>query len=817
MFTRSIPNVQRTPLLQKAGAGILDFINQAPQAVGKFGSENVLQPLFKNFVYNPENPKDQRLFPSGLYAKSSATSDVGREYGFNSPEYRKATEEQNFNIMLGLVGGKSGKGKNILKAESQKTFSKPLKSILSKLETKSQTVIPKKPTTPTGGDVKPDLLQEARKGMPGEVSADGLFIRNSNGKWKPKVEAGISIDKSIPRTEGPLQKTIDNTIRTEPAVTTNIEIPSQGSSLQDSISDPVQKIIKAIKDAKPIRRAQEKLYTAERSVRFAKAQQAGAQVGGEKGFYKELSQLKGELPKAEFESLRGSLNQTDINTLFQKVTDEPFLTYPEKLSARTGLAKLLGVKGSGVPTKGELSLLEEIYGKEFTDTILSKRPVFEKLQDLTGDVLSVSRSLMAGGADMSYGLRQGVFGGYKYHKQWFSAFKGQFKWFFSQEALDKRLMKIKTDPDYSRMKENGLALTDLKSNREEQFFSNLAEKIPIIGAFVRASGRAYTGFANVFRADIFKYMVKIGEKSGAIDDPAYLKSAAEHINNLTGRGGLGKLEPAGNIISTALFSPRLLASRLNLLNPIYYARLHPEVRKEAIKTLFAFLGGTSTILGLAHLAGATDEQTWDSNSSDFLKIKMGITRIDIMGGFQQPIVLASRIISGKMTSSVTGKEMNIGEGYKPTTRLDIVGRFFESKQAPVASFLASMLRGTDTLGQPLNVQKEIINRVTPMFLQDMYDLYKEGQIELFPLAAPAAFFGAGVQTYRYTPSSKKEIKISEGLKKRGWTDKQISEYLLNKKKIVIQKEEKKIQREEKINKSLQPSTGKFTRPFPVIQ
>ena len=56
--------------------------------------------------------------------------------------------------------------------------------------------------------------------------------------------------------------------------------------------DPVQKIISAIKEARPIRRAQERLYTAERGARFAKAEEEGLKMGGEKGFFAELGELK---------------------------------------------------------------------------------------------------------------------------------------------------------------------------------------------------------------------------------------------------------------------------------------------------------------------------------------------------------------------------------------------------------------------------------------------------------------------------------------------------------------------------------------------
>lgn len=530
--------------------------------------------------------------------------------------------------------------------------------------------------------------------------------------------------------------------------------------------DPVQKIIGAIKGAKPIRRVQEKLYTAERGARFAKAEQAGLKVGGEKGFFAELGQLKGELPKAEFESLRKNIKQPDVDFLYDKIRKHPTLMYGEKLTAQEGLSKLLGIHGAGVPTKSELRLLEQVYGGEFTQAVLEKRSAFTKLWEGAGQILSVPRSLMAGVLDMSFGLRQGVFNAYRYPKQWGSAFKSQFKWFANEDAFQALNKEIQARPNYNLMKENKLALMDLGATvtqREEQFQSQLAEKIPVIGKFVRASSRAYTGFANKLRADVFDDFIKLGERTGAIENPNFLKDAANFVNTSTGRGSWGEMEKSMGALSTTFFSPRLLKSRLDLLNPVYYARLDPVVRKRALEGALAFLAGSATVLSLAEMGGAKVGK--DPTSSDFGKIKIGNTRIDLFGGFQQPIVLLARLYTGRVTSSVTGEEMFLGEGYRPLTRFDMVLRYFESKEAPIVSFLTSLLKGETAIGEPFVASTETLKRVTPVFIQDLVDLYKEGGEEkAFPLGfigAAGAFFGAGVQTYGANEKQQRRISAKE--------------------------------------------------------
>lgn len=520
-------------------------------------------------------------------------------------------------------------------------------------------------------------------------------------------------------------------------------IPPQG--------DPVQKIIQALKEAKPIRKEQEALYSADRARRVAQATAVGQKIGGEQGYYAQLGSLKGELRKAQFEGVREKLTSDDVNKVFQMVEDVPYFSTFEKITAKTGLAKLLGKEGGTVPNNSELKLLNEIFPPEFIKAAQGNKSLLQKLMGTIGDVAAVPRSLMAGGLDMSYGLRQGVFSGYRHPKQWASAFKEQFKYFGSEKALQRASDQIQAHPNYKIAREAGVAFTDLKHGKispgEEQFQSALAEKIPGIGRLVRASGRAYTGFANKYRFDMFNDLVTQAKKTGDFDDPKFLKSAGELVNTLTGRGNLGPLEKSAGVLSTTLFSPRLLASRLQLMNPQFYMKLQPMARRRALESLVAYAAGTATILGAAKLAGA-DVGT-DMTNSDFAKIKVGNTRVDIMGGFQQPMVLLARLITGKLTSSTTGKTMILGEGYKAANRFDIIQRFFESKEAPIVSFITSAIKGKDAVGKDFNLSTEVINRMVPMFISDMVELYKDGGLTSLPLGIPA-FFGTGNQTYGKT-------------------------------------------------------------------
>src|SRR3990167_11303153 len=91
------------------------------------------------------------------------------------------------------------------------------------------------------------------------------------------------------------------------------------------------------------------------------------------------------------------------------------------------------------------------------------------------------------------------------------------------------------------------------------------------------------------------------------NNPELYKSFAGFVNNATGRGDLGKLNRNAQMLNTLFFSPRLIASRFNLLNPVWYARQPALVRNEAIKSFAEFVGIGSSILALAKLAGADVE------------------------------------------------------------------------------------------------------------------------------------------------------------------------------------------------------------------
>lgn len=345
-------------------------------------------------------------------------------------------------------------------------------------------------------------------------------------------------------------------------------------------------------------------------------------------------------------------------------------------------------------------------------------------------------------------------------KAYWNSFDDMFKSWGSQKAYDNVMESIHEKPAFKSSTVNGKTVKSLAdragldiSGKEEMFNSSIADKL-IPG--VKRSERAYTAFLSKLRADHFGTMVEDARKMGMNPDKndVILKQIGSFINDATGRGSLGKLEKAAPILNEVFFAPKLMASRVNMykrwLDPRSYGNANPVVRKQVLKSLLSTVGFGLTVGELARLGGA--QVSDDPNSSDFRKIRLGNTRIDPFSGFQQYAVGASRLVSGKLTSSKTGKEFDLTSGkFGMPTRASVASQFMQNKLAPVPSLVWSWMEGKDWDGQPFDVKKAMLDRTVPIVMQDLYELSQEDPkilngvnpmvLGILPI------MGEGVQTY----------------------------------------------------------------------
>lgn len=582
--------------------------------------------------------------------------------------------------------------------------------------------------------------------------------------------SALSVPKGMEDKPGPTSR----------FVKTFVEMLKDDSGSLNGNDEPgyIEKLRDALKSAVKLNKEQREMHAAERSIRAGKLDEVQKNTSGKEGYFESLGALKGQYPKVDFEINLEHFTEEDIKNLFDHVKNEPTFTPFDKLNAQTGLIKLLGgdadlgnagPKAGSVPTESELKLLSQVLPDDIITTLLKHRTLAKRVWDNLANVLNVPRALMAS-FDLSAPMRQGVFliGTKEFWTNWGTMFKT----FGSEKTYQAVLDEIKNRPTYKMMKQAGLSLTDtghFLANREEQFQSPLAEKIPIIGHGVRMSDRAYSAFLTKLRADTFDSLVRDYQSAGVSlagkDGAARIKSMARYINNATGRGNLPRqLETAAPQLNAIFFSPKLMASRVQMLYPGFYMNLDPIVRRRALKNLMAFGAIGMTVLALAKWGGADVDP--DPRHPDGWKIKTGDTRREIFGGWTPFVRLGATLltITTQLASGYTvndkGHFVKKHKGlttYHKVDAPDSIGRFLRNKLSPISSLVVDFYKGKDSVGNKFTWTKSIENRMIPMVIQDIADIIhdQKGVTPRTVETTAESTFGVGVQTYKKKPKKSK--------------------------------------------------------------
>lgn len=383
------------------------------------------------------------------------------------------------------------------------------------------------------------------------------------------------------------------------------------------------------------------------------------------------------------------------------------------------------------------------------------------LKEKVMDLANVPRSLLSS-IDLSYPFRQGAIGMLNLRnltperaKQRLSEFDQMLKAAVSQRNYDDIRAEIRSHPSYQLGEESGLYLSTqnaLKINkslldREESFASKLAERLPLIGRGVKVSERAYTAAADLQRIHLFDGFAKQLERAGVTPDvdPQSYRDIASFVNKMTGRGSIPeKLESLQPVLNGALFSPRFLASRLQVLNPATYAQMAPAARKIALQEVAGFLSAFATVAGLA-AANGLDVGT-NPDDSDFGKIRYDNTRYDLLGGLQQPVVFLYRM-GHALYAKHSGERL-------PASRQPgaVTERFLRTKASPAAGYAYdwfvknSRFNGYWDEKKPFSHKEALPDLITPLFVRDLAEAYQsEGMDGIFKTMP--GMFGVGVQTY----------------------------------------------------------------------
>jgi len=473
---------------------------------------------------------------------------------------------------------------------------------------------------------------------------------------------------------------------------------------------------------------------------------------------KQIKELQGRPEKAESEKLIA------LKSRYKKMTEE--------IQRKIDAGDFEPEEKNTIELDKEAQTLKEAYvkkkiewQKQIAQNAYNNRTRGQKGWDRFREFLGIPRTLMAS-VDLSAPLRQGLVLTTSHPLMAAKAFAESIRQAINPDRFDKWLYDLKESDYYKNvLSKFGLYIADPNnlhlSAKEEAFMTNLAEKIPIIGETLKVGGkklipgagliskseRAYVAYLNKLRVDVFTMYAKDLADRGITPQtrPDVYEGLGAFINAATGRGELGDLEPAAKVLNSMFFSPRLIASRINLLNPVWYASLPKEVRLMALNDMAnLIMAGTTTLTLFAMIPGVKVEA--NPNSPDFGKIHAGDTRWDIWGGFQQYIRVASQLMSGVEKKS-NGNIVPLGSGFGQHTKADKLFSFFRGKLAPVPSIGLDVLSGRTAVGADVNLTDEVKEHLTPMIINDVKDAWQEqGPMSLLYTGLPS-FVGVGTTTY----------------------------------------------------------------------
>jgi hypothetical protein len=251
---------------------------------------------------------------------------------------------------------------------------------------------------------------------------------------------------------------------------------------------------------------------------------------------------------------------------------------------------------------------------------------------------------------------------------------------------------------------------------------------------------------------------RLGAKEGVNikDNEADYRRIAEAINSGTGRGSLGKRGQAwAPALNVALFSPRLVKSRIDLLNqmfnPYTIATMPRNARAQLIKDNVKFLAATGTMLALVKASGG--KVSLDPDDAEFLKIRFGNTVYDQLAGLQQPL---RYIINMTRAMGPTSKRFQSGALYAGESKLEMTKKFARSKVNPALSPVVDYIADQDFEGRKFSWKNEAKDFVYPLPAKDVVDGLVQGGV-IGALAATPTFLGIGVGSYPAKPEKTTDL------------------------------------------------------------
>ena len=385
------------------------------------------------------------------------------------------------------------------------------------------------------------------------------------------------------------------------------------------------------------------------------------------------------------------------------------------------------------------------------------------ISDFAGTLKAAKASL-----DNSFHLRQGlptflkgITGDVQSAKIWWNTFlkSWQMMWrgLKKQKVMRGLFAEMISDPDYALLKQAKVAL----NVTEEEIPVDLPSRIPLLGRLFRAGENAFVGSSRYMRYQLGKQYINIWRKSGKILDKRELESLGRLANSQTGRGDSASKSQRPGLLNNLFWSPRNLRAYIDILTLHLFDRnFSTFARRQAATNLVRYISGAAMILAIAKWVD-DDSVTWDSNSADFAKIRVGGSRFAVGGGMAVLVVLASRLATREFTSSTTGKTRSIDSGkFGALGGKDLLWNFIDNKLSPAAQIAISLIDQKTWKGDKLTTPQMVDDALTPLIIQNVFEA---GDVEdsaniLAILMAEA--LGVNVNTYNNTKKKKSKARSS---------------------------------------------------------
>lgn len=556
----------------------------------------------------------------------------------------------------------------------------------------------------------------------------------------------------------------------------------------------VERLTQAVVQGKKAVVLSEAEVAAGRRVQAAGAQRELARVGTlEERLARSGEAIRGKI-KPDITGEVVQVSAADKQALTDAITDF-YLAKNQPLSGRVALEALDDVLGGnlGNLTKSKLERLGEALGSDFQLTVLRKASEDLSIPDNTMASLltayNLPRVLLAGLLDWSFLLRQGVFAAITSPRAWAKA-AGAYPRSFAGRETAERLTRELLDDDvarYFRDMDLAMPVLDLELGgelallgRERGWAIKQLKRTPILGDMLDRTDRSARIYLSKLRQsqaeqwvveELLPHDVRIKflNASKRADQAAILR---EHfadseeplrklmgfVNETSGRGTLGPLDKYLGPLNFIFFAPRFVAGQVTRFRYAFGPGMPLAVRKIAINKLLRFYGTVGGALMLIKSSGLGDVEL-DPRSTDFMKIKIGNSRIDITGGAQPLFRYMAQIATGQ-------RKPDVGD-IQDADRLGSLLNFWRSKMAPTSGLIWSAIEGETFIGEELTLKTLIADSFMPIFMQDIQEAFTEGGT-FSRIVSLLGFAGVGVQTYETRSAA--SARIIEDMIERGMID-----------------------------------------------